>query len=379
LKKIKHVIFVLFIFPIFALICLLKGPRKYKGELKEKRKWYKVELPDCSTADGKKFFFFVKKGESDKLLVNFSGGGVAWDEETASKPGTLGTVLLDQLAYYFSRSSSFFVVMGSGVLSLKDAKNPFDSWNVVHIPYTTGDFHVGDGELTYTDKKGRQKSCRFRGEANVNAVLEKTKELFPTVAELAISGESAGGFGCVAQGDNVTSRYPEAKRVTIISDCAQLVFPLWKTVAQEVWQSPPRFYECLGEEGDLIGDWFVRLNDKIDAVFLHINSPYDEALIRYQSKMMGKAFEVTPGAREAFFKSLHKTVHRLMDEIPEYRCFIDEFEKGETQGTTAHTTLGLSKRLNHVTPEGITLAEWIRKGINREEVSNVGLSLLDES
>ena len=378
MRMIKHLIFVLFIFPVIGIACLLKGPKKFKGELKEKRKWYRIELPHCHTADGNKFFFFVKKGESNNLLVNFSGGGVAWNEETASKPGTIATVLLGQVAYYFARSSSLFLIMAKGVLSLNDSNNPFDNWNVVHIPYTTGDFHTGNGKLVYKNKRGQQKTCHFTGEKNINGVLDKVKELFPQVNQLAVSGESAGGFGCVAQGDNVANRYPEARQVTIISDCAQLTFPEWKSTVKEVWKAPPRFHETLGEEGDLIGDWFVRLDRKIDAVFLHINSPQDEALIRYQSKMMGKTFEVTPEAKTAFFTSLNKTVRRLVHEIPEYRCFIDDFEKDEKQGTTAHTTLGENKRLHHLTPEGISLAGWIRKAINREEVPNVGLSLLDE-
>ena len=63
------------------------------------------------------------------------------------------------------------------------------------------------------------------------------------------------------------------ERIVVLSDGANLTHPIWKSTARELWKAPGRLYECIGEEGDLIADWFIRLNKEINATFLHVNTP----------------------------------------------------------------------------------------------------------
>jgi len=335
-------------------------------------------MPDCHGSDGSPYYFFVKKGSSDDLLVSFSGGGVAWDEYSAGKPGGVVATIFGKEGYYFPSASICRLLMfrSGGVRALNDPANPFDTWNVVHIPYCTADFHAGRNEIVYG--KNGSKRCHMGGEANTQAVMDRVKALFPMAKRLVISGESAGGYGCVAQGDTVASRYPEAQQVTVISDGTQLLDPVWKKTAAEIWKTRPQLHECLGEEGDLIGDWFVRLSGQLNARYLHIVSPQDDVLIQFQSKIGGGPFEITPDGRKQFVRGLKKTVQRMVAEVPTYRCYIGEFERNEKTDTTAHTTLGSTKRLNATPPQGPSLLEWIRNAIDGEDIPNVGLGLLEE-
>ena len=52
--KILQQIMVFIIVPVLALLNLIKGPRKYKDLPLKVRKWFRVDMPDCKTADDKK-------------------------------------------------------------------------------------------------------------------------------------------------------------------------------------------------------------------------------------------------------------------------------------------------------------------------------------
>jgi len=364
--------------PFMLGMYLVRRPRKFRGSFHQNRKWYRVDMPKHSTIDGSKYYFYMKKGESDNLLINFMGGGVAWNKTSLAKPGTIFSMMLGKEAYYTSRLSDMIMPVLEGVLSLNDPNNPFDTWNVVNIPYATGDFHTGNSEVVVTDSKGRVKHYHLKGEVNLNAIMKVVKRQFPKVSKLVISGQSAGAFGCVAQGDNVASKYPQAERVVIIADGAQIPYPKWQTTAHKLWKTSPRLYECIGNDGDLIGDWFVRLSKELNATFLHINSPQDDMFVKFSSKMNGGKFGITPKFRSVYVTSLKKTVYRLTDQISKYRPFIAEFERDEKQDTTAHTAMWYDHRIHAKTPAGITFAEWIQKAIDGEEISPVGLDLLDE-
>src|SRR5258706_6907365 len=54
------------------------------------REWHTISFKGktlCS--DGSEFAIFVKKGNSDNLIIHFSGGGACWDDPTCAKPISL--------------------------------------------------------------------------------------------------------------------------------------------------------------------------------------------------------------------------------------------------------------------------------------------------
>ena len=131
----------------------------------ETGKWYEVDTPGAVSADGTVWHGFMKKGSENKVIVCFFGGGVSPDEYTAARGYS---AVKEGGAYSDTFSQGMYAMAGCiakfGIGS-RGKKNPFRNWSVIVVPYATGDFHIGCGEVEYTaltgEKIGRA-SCRER-------------------------------------------------------------------------------------------------------------------------------------------------------------------------------------------------------------------------
>jgi hypothetical protein len=76
------------------------------------------------------------------------------------------------------------------VLNRTAAGNPFKDWNMVYIPYCTGDVHTGTNMSGYTGDA-------HMGYSNYLKYLGKVVATFKgkTLSNIVLSGSSAGGFG----------------------------------------------------------------------------------------------------------------------------------------------------------------------------------------
>jgi hypothetical protein len=75
-----------------------------------------------------------------------------------------------------------------------------NGWDVVYMPYCTGDVHVGNRVVTYTDPTGVNPPIVFRhaGYTNTVAALNFLHTRFPSINKLLITGFSAGGVASSA-------------------------------------------------------------------------------------------------------------------------------------------------------------------------------------
>ncbi|MER2633772.1 MAG: pectin acetylesterase-family hydrolase, partial [Rhizobiaceae bacterium] len=78
--------------------------------------------------------------------------------------------------------------------------NPIRAWNMVFMPYCTGDVHTGNAVTTYVDPLGKEPDLEFHhaGHANNQAAIAWMREQFPTIDRLFVTGCSAGGAGTLA-------------------------------------------------------------------------------------------------------------------------------------------------------------------------------------
>ncbi|HNI97320.1 MAG TPA: pectin acetylesterase-family hydrolase, partial [Leptospiraceae bacterium] len=124
--------------------------------------------PACTGTDGNKTFrFLVKKGNSKNLLINFMGGGACWDSKNC---------LGDYTPTYFNKldSSPSYLIkfLFNGILDYSNASNPMNDWNMVFIPYCSGDLHWGSNSLTYKHPStGASVSFKHKGFDNFLSVL----------------------------------------------------------------------------------------------------------------------------------------------------------------------------------------------------------------
>lgn len=163
--------------------------------------WFPIEGAKCR--DGSQAGFSVNAVEGAKdLMVYFEGGGACFEvlnctqnpasiPEGSRWPGPVGM---------FNRGQE---------------TNPFKDWNIVYLPYCTGDVFSGSTTNVVVDKvPGVQ---QFVGDTNMRLFVDRLVPTFSDTERLAITGISAGGMSAVANTQRLSRAFGEAE-VTLIDD-----------------------------------------------------------------------------------------------------------------------------------------------------------------
>lgn len=170
--------------------------------------WERIEIPGTVCSDGSQYKFFVHDDlSSSDLVLYFEGGGACWDYESCSgQLGILGAANPNGIAddYVTQLAATYVSPIMNGAdpgLPLR-SKDPIatEGWDVVFMPYCTGDVHVGNEVQTYTDPSGQNPPITFRhaGFTNTQAALAYLADRFPNIDRLLVSGFSAGGVATAA-------------------------------------------------------------------------------------------------------------------------------------------------------------------------------------
>jgi len=164
--------------------------------------WERVELPGTVCGNGSQYKFFVHRTSSPNLLFFFEGGGACWDYDTCSgRAGLLGAAnpngIADDYMEGFTAKYVSPIVNGADPgLPLRSRTDlPTKDWNVVYMPYCTGDVHIGNRDAVYEDQTGAEPPLAWNhsGFANTAAAAEYAASQFPSVNKLLVTGFSAGG------------------------------------------------------------------------------------------------------------------------------------------------------------------------------------------
>ncbi|HEX4418920.1 MAG TPA: pectin acetylesterase-family hydrolase [Kofleriaceae bacterium] len=169
--------------------------------------WEKVALPGTQCGDGSQYKFFARRTSSPNVLFFFEGGGACWDYDTCSgRDGILGAANPNGIADdYMTQFTAKYV---SPIVNGADPGLPLRSktdlvtkdWNIVYMPYCTGDVHIGNRAATYVDTTGGQPSLTWHhsGYTNTLAAVQWAHQQWPSIAKLLVTGFSAGGTGTAA-------------------------------------------------------------------------------------------------------------------------------------------------------------------------------------
>ncbi len=177
--------------------------------------WDRVEIPGTQCSDGSQYKFFVYDSPSStNLLIMFEGGGACWDYETCSgQAGALGAANPNGIAddYISDFKAQFVSPLVNGAdpgIPLRPKNNiATNGWDVVYMPYCTGDTHVGNNVVTYNDPSGQNPPIVFRhmGYHNTLEAFDYLANRFGNINKLLVTGFSAGGVATAAT-------YYEARR-----------------------------------------------------------------------------------------------------------------------------------------------------------------------
>jgi len=167
--------------------------------------WQRVELPGTICGNGSQYkFWYYDSPTSNNMVVMFEGGGACWDYDTCSgRAGVLGASNPNGLPdNYIDGMAPRYV---SPIVNGADPGMPFrakryiatNGWDVVYMPYCTGDVHTGNSVATYVDQTGANPPIVWHhaGHYNTIAAANFLHARFPTVGKLLVTGFSAGGVG----------------------------------------------------------------------------------------------------------------------------------------------------------------------------------------
>ena len=159
--------------------------------------WYNIEGAKCR--DGSPFGVMAlwSATMSTKLFIYFEGGGAC------ANPGFC-TLNPADVSHQFSGKGQIAIASTSlvnvaqdpgkdGIFNFSETTNPYKDWNMVYIPYCTGDVHFGanpNGTI-----EGVTGTHNFSGAANSQAVIARTLATWPDTTRFIAGGSSAGGYG----------------------------------------------------------------------------------------------------------------------------------------------------------------------------------------
>jgi hypothetical protein len=171
-------------------------------------KWTPVTLPaesGASCGNGTPARVFVNRTPmTTKTLVYFEGGGACWNQngclgkgkltETASNPNGVPENYFSQLNLAAFGASTPLITRTPLLGSIYTQK-----WNIVYVPYCTGDVHTGASVQTYADADPAKPTVYYhRGYKNAKALGQWMAANMPRPEHLLVSGSSAGGVGATA-------------------------------------------------------------------------------------------------------------------------------------------------------------------------------------
>ncbi|KAK1948083.1 hypothetical protein P3T76_000373 [Phytophthora citrophthora] len=173
------------------------------------------------------FFQVFPNGGSDKskLMIFFQGGGACTDEETCSFGLQCSLGASATLTTTATASSA-------GVLNRSISDNMFKDWNIVFVPYCTGDVHAGNRILEPYESNiaellgepqclGLNYTMYLNGYNNTRAALDWALENYPDVDNLIVGGESAGSLGAQLHSAHIAELWDvsaKGTRYSVIAD-----------------------------------------------------------------------------------------------------------------------------------------------------------------
>jgi hypothetical protein len=185
--------------------------------------WIKVEPPGAVCGNNSQYKFFVNySNKSDNLVVVLEPGGACWDYDSCTGAnGIRGAANIDGLPDDHYNLAPFI----SPFLNRFDDTAPTRDWNMVYIPYCTGDVHTGNTVATYDAENGSASvTFHHEGHAAVEDVVTWIDQNFTHVPKMLVTGCSAGGVGSLVNYHFLRNGVHAAEKGYLLDDSGP-VFP----------------------------------------------------------------------------------------------------------------------------------------------------------
>lgn len=299
---------------------------------------------DTICSRGTPYQFFVRKAENtEKLLVYFQGGGACWNALTCRAEG--GT--FDDSVGPLEQELGFY----DGIFNYDNPQNPLIDYNVVFIPYCTGDIHLGDNDMSYLGGV----TIEHRGADNTMATLNWAFENFSTPESIVVAGTSAGAYGAVYYTDVIADQYPDANIVQHgdagvgVSPVGWDVLKLW-----DIYANIPQFETPFDPETFELKQLYLNTAQAHPNVRLsQYTTAADDVQVTFYT------FSAPQGA--AWADLMYASLDAL-DELPNFNSYVS--------GGASHTILARPEFYT-LTTNGVKFIDWFNAVLAGEDVENV--------
>ncbi|MBR2717063.1 MAG: hypothetical protein IKD79_04930 [Oscillospiraceae bacterium] len=342
--------------------------------------WLEIAPEGAVTGAGEPLTTRIRVGSENKVVVFFYGGGISYDETTASRPYT-GRRIDRETGFYADSAENYIPAFCGLGLGSRQPDNPFRDWSIIVIPYTTGDFHVGTGDYAFPTADGGERVLHQHGYTNYRAVMDEALGYIGSAPEeLLVAGWSAGGYGAAILAEELmTDYFPEAGHVTVCVDSALLILDNYPEIFREVWQAPEEITEKI-RSNNLVVDFLSALYESHgDSVtYLYTGSLRDGALAKYQNYFDTGVFSVSNRSAGLYTGCLREMVRRLREEVPTIGIYL--FDRLPfswlpwMSRLTQHTVLE-TQSVYWKLSGGRSVISWLNDAVNGR-VESVGLGML---
>lgn len=185
-------------------------------------KWTWVDFPAAKCRDGSATGIGVNLNPlSTKVMIYLQGGGACFNSETCAKNPS-----------HFD-ATNFSSLSGGGIGDRTNLQNPVRDWNMVFVPYCTGDIHAGNNS-THPGGNGVPPNQKFVGHANMTKYLGRIVPTIANATQVLLTGESAGGFGSLLNYLQTQKAFGSTP-VTVIDDSGPLLAEPWVPACMQSW------------------------------------------------------------------------------------------------------------------------------------------------
>jgi hypothetical protein len=244
--------------------------------------WTWIPIPEAKCRDGSSTGIGVRMHPgATQLAIYLEGGGACFHDASCA----INDVLLN---FGQSAFDAWAGATGSaGIFDPTRDDNPLRGWNMVYVPYCTGDVHAGAREHVDVPGATAPKDQMFVGYTNIGWYLRRLLPTFGDSSHVLVTGISAGGFGAALNYDRIAQAFCGA-RVTLVDDSGPpmsdaYLAPCLQTRWRELWNLdstlPADCTNCRTANGGGIVNYVDYLSKKYPTQQLGLISANQDSII----------------------------------------------------------------------------------------------------
>jgi len=325
----------------FVLVIALLGSALAQNSSQVPMGWEEIRPGLASVcSDGSPWRFYVAKGASDKVIVNFQGGGACWDAATCNPQSRL----------YTQKLQIQDLLAGQGIFNRANPENPFRDWTHVFVPYCTADLHWGNVAARY----GSQ-TIQHRGAVNARQAVLWVFNNIPNPQKVMVTGCSAGGYGSIMWAPYFMRRYPSAQ-VVQLGDAALGVAPeSFFPLASAAWGIQSALPDWIGglDTGKVGSNDLYKIFARTypGRSFAQYSTVLDEVQIFFYSLIMGQP-RPTPELAQQWMQGALANLASIKQAAPNFYSYLAPGSQ--------HCIIGRPEF--YTTKVGdVSFADWVRK------------------